>query len=212
MNKCVIFGAGEYDESIPAYNENNFYIAADGGLSAAFGVAIVPDLLIGDFDSLKTDLPQSIKTVMLPIKKDVTDMDAAVSEGLKRGYKAFELYGGTGGRPDHTFANLSLIARLSQNGIKAVLFGEGFIFTAVTNGKIKISGTIGKTLSLFSWTDKAEGVTTRGVKYPLTDKTLVSSFALGVSNSFTEKTAEIEVKNGTLMVMSENPAILIEGE
>lgn len=210
MSKCVILGAGEYDGSFPVYDKNDFYIAADGGVAAAEKLGIKPDLIIGDFDSLNTDLPQDIETVTLPVKKDVTDMDAAVSEGIRRGYKSFELYGGMGGRPDHTFANLSLLARLSQNAINAVLFGEGFILTAVTNGNIKITGAEGKTLSVFSWTDTSDGVTIQGLKYEIENETLKSSFALGVSNSFTEKTAEISVKNGTLIVMSEKPSVLID--
>ncbi|MCH5197596.1 MAG: thiamine diphosphokinase [Oscillospiraceae bacterium] len=210
MNKCVILGAGEYGANFPAYDKNDFYIAADGGFSAAERFGIKPNLLIGDFDSLKTALPQDIKTVSLPVNKDVTDMDAAVSEGIRLGYNNFELYGGTGGRPDHTFANLSLLARLSQNKKRAVLFGSGFIFTAVTNDKIKITCSEGKTLSLFSWTDTSQGVTTTGVQYPLNNKTLLSSFALGVSNSFTKETAEISVENGTLIVMSETPSFLVD--
>ncbi|MBQ7637443.1 MAG: thiamine diphosphokinase [Clostridia bacterium] len=203
MKKCVIFGAGEYDESLPVREEGDFFIAADGGLEAMLSRGFTPDLILGDFDSLKTSLPEGIPTVTLPVEKDVTDMDAAVAQGLKRGYKLFLLYGGAGGRPDHTFANYSLLARLSMNGCSARLYGAGFTVSAITDGCITLRGEKNKTVSVFSWTDVSEGVSIRGMKYNLENETLTSSFALGVSNAFEREEGEISVNKGTLLIMRE---------
>ena len=201
---CVIFGAGEYDGARPAYNRNAFYIAADGGLAVMRDCGLTPDLVIGDFDSLNAPLPAGVPTVKLPVEKDVTDTDAAAAEGLKRGCSRFEIYGGLGGRPDHTLANYSLLARLSQQGKQAAAYGGGFEISAVTNGRIGFPAGKTGAAAVFSWTDESRGVTIKGLKYELENGTLKSDFALGASNSFTGEEAFVEVKEGTLLVMAEN--------
>ena len=203
MNTCVIFGAGEYDGRIPAYDASDLYIAADAGLGAMKRFGLQPDLLIGDFDSLGEALPLDVPVIRLPVHKDVTDTDAAAAEGIKRGCTRFAVYGGWGGRPDHSLANLSLIARLSQQGYEACMYGAGFRFAAVTNGRLVFPAGKTGAAAVFSWTDKSEGVTIRGLEYELENGVLTNCFALGVSNSFTGKEACIEVKNGTLIVMEQ---------
>ena len=202
MKRCVIFGAGEYDGAVPPADAD-LYIAADAGLEAMCEKGIAPDLAIGDFDSLKTGLPEGMPAVRLPTHKDVTDLDAAVAEGIARGCDTFYLYGVLGGRPDHSFANLSLIARLSQEGKQGWMFGAGYRITAIRNGALTLPPQKGGAVSVFSFTDKSEGVTIRGLEYGLEDAELTSTFALGVSNAFTGAPAEIGVKNGILLIMAE---------
>ena len=201
---CVIFGAGEYDAFRPVYKDTCFYIAADGGLRQMQACGVRPDLLIGDFDSLDIALPEGVPTRRLPVAKDVTDMDAAVTEGLKRGFTDFMLLGGMGGRPDHTVANYSLLARLSQQGCSAVMYGAGFAVTAVTNGAAVFPAECRGTAAVVSWSDKSEEVTISGFLYELTNGTLRNTYALGVSNSFIGKPASVSVKTGTLLIMYEN--------
>ncbi len=81
--------------------ENDFVIAADAGLRYLEQAGILADLVIGDFDTLK-EIPTGANVVRLNCEKDDTDMLAAVREGIKAGYKEFHIYGGTGGRIDHT--------------------------------------------------------------------------------------------------------------
>lgn len=204
MKKCVIFGAGEYGAALPRFQADVFYIAADGGLSEIQKAGITPNLIVGDFDSLKMDLPQNIPVLKLPVKKDVTDMDAAVSEGVRHGCSRFVIYGGMGGRLDHTLANISLLARLSQKGFSAEMTDGAFTVTALTNASLSFDEKKEGIVSVFSFTDVSEGVSIRGLKYELENEALRSDFALGVSNSFIGKASEISVKNGTLIVTYEN--------
>lgn len=203
MKDCIIFGAGEYDARQPAKTPETLVIAADAGYRHCVACGIVPDFVIGDFDSL-CKVPDLSNVIRLPVEKDVTDTDAAVSLALEQGCKVIHLYGGMGGRPDHTLANYALVARLSQQGVAAYLYGNGYVVTAVTDGALTLTGGGGETVSVFSWTDRSEGVTLRGLKYPLENAALTSTFALGVSNSFTEETATVSVEHGTLLVMREN--------
>ena len=200
MRSCIIFGAGEYDAQIPIKSTDQLVIAADAGYERCVKCGFIPDIVVGDFDSL-CKVPDLSNMIQLPVEKDMTDMDAAVAIALEKGCKAMHLYGGMGGRPDHTLANYSLIARLSRQGVEAHLYGEGYVVTAVTDGTLTLTGGRGETVSVFSWTDTSEGVTLRGLKYPLENATLTGTFALGVSNSFAEETAVISVARGTLLVM-----------
>lgn len=202
MKTCIIFGAGVYDAQQPATTEGCLVIAADGGYAKCRALGVAPDLVIGDFDSLGF-APQEGSVVKLPVEKDVTDLDAAAGLALERGCTEIRIYGGMGGRPDHTMANYALLARLSKQGVRAYLYGEGYAVAAVTDGSLTLTGGAGETISVFAWSDAAEGVTLRGLQYPLEDAVLTNTFALGVSNSFAAETAEVSVKRGTLLVMRE---------
>lgn len=205
MKTCFIFGAGEYDGQLPSPAPGDLVIAADAGLKKLKELGIKPDLIIGDFDSLGAR-PAGAEVITLPVEKDVTDTDAAAAEGVKRGCRSFALYGGMGGRPDHTLANFSLLARLSRKGYRARLYGAGFEIIAVTNGRVSFPAGRRGAAAVFSWTDESRGVTIKGFKYSLSDGVLTSDFALGVSNSFTGVAAEVEVKHGTLLVMAQAQA------
>ena len=200
MKSCIIFGAGAYDAQTPVKTTDQLVIAADAGYKQCVRCGFVPDYVIGDFDSL-CKAPDLSNVIRLPVEKDVTDMDAAVALALEQGCKVFHLYGGMGGRPDHTLANYALLTKISQRNSTPYLYGEGYIVTAVTDGTLTLTGRRGETVSVFAWTDQAEGVTLRGLKYPLENATLTNNFALGVSNSFVQETAEITVARGTLIVM-----------
>lgn len=198
---CYIFGAGDFfglNEAIPA---DAFVVAADAGFEAAKSCGIEPNLVVGDFDSLGYT-PKAANVRQLPVEKDVTDMAEAVDAGLERGCTEFRLYGATGGRLDHTMANIQLAAHLSKIGKDVFIYGNSFFLTVISSRSIRLNGQVGDTVSVFSLTDRAEGVTLRGLKYPLENYTLLNTVALGVSNEFAEKTAEISVSNGTLLIYS----------
>lgn len=201
MKRAIIFGGGIYGEEFPEILPDDFIIAADRGAEILINKGITPNITVGDFDSASV-IPEE-NVVKLPVEKDITDTHAAVDFALENGCGEIYIYGGMGGRPDHTFANYSLISSLSEKGIKAYLFGENYRVTALFSGKITLSGKKGSILSVFSWSEECKGVTLKGVKYPLEKAVLYKNFALGVSNSFVEEQAEISVAEGTLLIMQE---------
>ena len=128
MNKvCHIVGGGDFF-GIRSVGEGDFIIAADKGFRYLQNLGITPDLVIGDFDSLG-HTPSGRNIIVLPCEKNDTDMGAAVAEGVERGYKNFILYGATGGRPDHTLANIQLISLLSSRGMNAIIDARETSFT-----------------------------------------------------------------------------------
>ena len=194
---CTIVGAmPEHDLTIP---ENAFLIAADQGLVQLTEKGIIPDLAVGDFDSLGY-VPEGLPVVRHPVRKDDTDMLLAVREGLSRGYKTFLLYGGMGGRLDHTLANVQTLAFLLRHDAKGVLFGRGTAVTLLQNERVCLSAREKGDLSVFAFGGAAGGVCERGLSYTMENATLLPDFPLGVSNSFCGKTAEISVQTGMLLL------------
>ena len=196
---CHCFGAGEFFGIINHVGERDMVIAADGGLKAAESCGLTPNFIIGDFDSLGK-IPDAENLTVLPSEKDTTDMFEAIALGVKNGCNKIHVYGGTGGRLDHTIANFQLLKYFSEKGISLFIYGKDFILTAVTNGKITVSGKKGNYVSVFSVSDVCDGVTLTGLKYELDNYRLTNAFPLGVSNEFIGDTAEISVENGTLAV------------
>lgn len=201
--RCYIMGAGDYTDSILP-DENDYVIAADGGYAALLALGVEPNLVIGDFDSLGEE-PNHPNIIRSSSIKDDTDMMLAVRQGLKLGYTAFVLNGGVGSRLDHTYANIQTLVYLAENNARGILAGKNLSITAIKDGKLMFnpSGEHDRTVSVFSFNGKAEGVTLEGVKYPLKDAALTNSFPLGVSNEFTGDKASIEVKNGILIIMTD---------
>ena len=201
MKTCYIVGAGEfYGEFTPA--DDDLVIAADGGYDSLLKRGIRTDVLIGDLDSIK-EIPVGIELIRHPVKKDETDMHLAYLEGRRRGYENFELFGGVGGRADHTFANYCLLSYARANGAHARLHDKDSVAYAIRNEATRVRGKCGNHISLFAFGGAAKGVFIKGLYYELENGTLTSDFPLGVSNQFTNEYAEIEVRDGTLLVIEE---------
>ena len=199
MNVCRIIGAGECRKLDFEKENGDLIIAADGGCAYLEKAGLVPDIMIGDFDSLGY-VPKGNEVIKLNPVKDITDMDAAVSVGIERGYTEFHLYGACGGRFDHTLANIQLVASLAQKNKKAYIHGETII-TAVSNGEITFDKDCKGYISVFSHSDKAVGVSIQGLKYTLDNAEFSNVFPLGVSNEFVGAESRISVENGTLLIV-----------
>lgn len=197
---CYIVGAGENYGIRFSPCADDFVIAADAGFQVLEQHGINMDLVIGDFDSLPF-VPKHSEVITLKKEKDDTDMRSAVLEGLKAGYETFHVYGGTGGRIDHTIANIQLLAELSLRGKRGFLFGEDYIITALTNGIFLFPDCVSGYVSVFAHSERAEGVWLRGLKYELQDAVLTNSYPLGVSNELIGKKSSVSVENGTLLIV-----------
>ncbi len=196
---CWIFGAGECAALPLRPGAGDFVIAADGGLRACRGLGIEPDLAAGDFDSLGFE-PEGLPVVRGPVAKDDTDMQLCVRLAIERGCRKLYLCGGTGGRLDHTLANLQTLIWAARHGAAAYLLDGDFVYTALTGGELEISGPEDGIFSVFCFGAPAGGVYERGSLYTLTDATLDCGFPLGVSNHFLKNPARISVQSGELIV------------
>ena len=205
---CYIVGAGDNHGLDFSATESDLVIAADGGLAYLRERGVVADLVIGDFDSLPQK-PEAPNVISLDSIKDDTDMLAAVREGMGRGYGTFHLYCGTGGRIEHTLANIQTLGYLSHSGKRGYLFDRDTIITAITNDGIAFAACREGYLSVFSFSDKASGVTIKGLKYELENADLTSTFPIGISNEFIGVDSRVTVSDGTLVVVYPRRAHLI---
>lgn len=208
MKHCVIIGAVTVKNKklLHEYCENAFVICADGGLDIANENNIIPDLIVGDFDSTQSELPQGIETIALPVQKNDTDTMFAIREALRRGYQEFVLFGILGGdRFDHSFASLcSLQFIATQNG-RGVIIGDDCQIFVLTGGRLRLRDMVGNGLSVFPFGVPNCTVTYHGLEYPLNRHTLYSQDPLGVSNCISDPLAEIILHSGTALVIVQEP-------
>lgn len=200
--RCVIIGGGDCSVDLLKINvsTDDYIICADSGYDIAIEAEINPDLVIGDFDSVK-GFVQNVEKITLPVEKDVTDCLAAYNEGVKRGFTDFLLLGGTGGRFEHTFANISVMANASRDENKFKIVDDKHIFYAITDSSLKIPYLPNKQISVFTFGDKAYGVTEKGFHYSIENYTLNPFNPIGISNDIVSDFGEISVEQGTLIVI-----------
>lgn len=206
--KCIVIGAGDLTVGEVPVGEEDLVIAVDGGINYCSVLEIEPDILIGDFDSVNEAQREVVlqmqktapdRVIVLKPQKDDTDMLAALRLGLKKGYDYFLIYGGTGGRIEHTLANIqSLLFLKKHDAVGYLMDGNGMIFV-MKNEEVKLRDNLEGYFSLFTLGKEAKGVTIRGMKYELTDYTMTNDFPIGVSNEFIGQEAMVSVKEGELV-------------
>ena len=182
--------------------ENDIVIAADGGYDILKEKNINPDIIIGDFDSITTDIPCE-NVIKHPVEKDETDTFLSLKSGFDKGFRNFVIFGGIGGRIDHTLANIQTLLWISKRGGRAFLIGDRVVMTVISNEKLTFSSDFEGTVSLFAQETTAKGVKISGLKYSVEGVDLTEEFPLGISNEFVGERAEISVQEGSLLIIWE---------
>ena len=199
-NICYIIGACRTELPIQINkNDGDMVICADGGYNLIENKEEI-DILLGDFDSIQ-DLPQCSNIIKYPVEKDDTDLFIAYKTAQKQGFTEYALYGGIGGRLDHTIANMQMLISMAKKTPTAFFIGDGVIITAIHNSSMVLPAKSEGIISVFCMGDTAEGVNIEGLKYSVKDGKLTNEFPLGVSNEFVGKKAKISVQQGTLIVV-----------
>lgn len=170
-------------------------IAVDGGLAHCDQMGIIPQLIVGDFDSCPKNILEKYKnvpTIILPKDKDETDLEFAIKREIKDANVT--LYAAWGHRIDHSLTNALLLmrfpGRLRMETEKEIVFA--------IDQKITIPCFIGQTLSLIPIGGPVAGIVTHGLKWELHDGTLDQNF-IGISNVCLKSHVEISVKKGSLI-------------
>lgn len=201
---CYIFGAGEFSPCEITLTDEDLVIAADGGYDHLIRMGLRADIALGDFDSVTSNEiweDTICEKYTYPPEKDDTDMMLAIKLGLTKGFQNFAIYGGLGGRLDHTLANIQALSYLASKGAQAILFHEDYKLTVIQNSSFILSKDITGYVTVLSLSDKSENVSIKGLKYELEGATLSNTFPLGVSNEATGKKGIISVENGTLLIL-----------
>ena len=175
MATCALVGAVDFNaedfKARQAAGEFDYVIAVDAGFAHLEAIGAVPDMAVGDFDSLGY-VPKCRRVSRHPVKKDKSDMELAMEKALSWGHDELIVYGALGARLDHTLANLQLFAKFSERDVYV---------TAVAD-------------------DMARGVIERGMEYSIDDEPLSNRTSRGLSNELTGEEATVAVEEGTLYV------------
>ncbi|BCM22149.1 thiamine diphosphokinase [Mesorhizobium sp. J8] len=161
-------------------------IAADAGIGHARMLGLVPELWVGDFDSVPPNLPDELAAVprkVFPAEKDMTDGELAIAEALKRGATNLVLAGAFGGkRADHAFLHLALAVRLAETGTKVLLTSGAQEGAPILSGKAAgFDYADGTLFSVLGFSDLS-GLTVTGAKWPLDSVEVAFGSSLTISN------------------------------
>lgn len=183
-------------------------VAADGGALKALALGFRPDVVVGDSDSLDaSDVARmradGVRVAIHPADKDESDTELALREAVARGADHVVVVGAFGGaRLEHTIANLLLLTLPELAGRDAVLADGASEARVIDHGQtLTLTGAPGDFVSLFPLAPRAEGVTTAGLKYALTDEGMTQGPARGLSNVMTGDSATVSVRTGRLLII-----------
>lgn len=208
MSRIVILANGELLDKEYTKSQlriDDFIVAANGGTRLAWELERVPDIIIGDSDSLALPLKEWVQKHRVPREtypaaKDETDLELAVRYALSRYPHEILLLGVTGSRTDHMLANFSLLSVVAAHGIGAqVIVNRQHIYSVTST--LQLQGKIGDTVSILPWGGNAEGVTTEGLAWKLDGDTLSFGPARGVSNVMEQETAIVRLSRGLVLVI-----------
>ena len=176
-------------------------VAADSGADVARGLGLVPDVIVGDFDSVTpAGAAAAREQRRFPADKDATDLALALAEARDRGAASVTVLGGAGGRLDHLLANVAVLASEDLAGVRVdALMGAARLW--VVRGSRTIGGAVGQVVTLLAHGGPATGVRTTGLRWALAGETLAAGSSRGVSNVLTAPEATVTVETGVVLVV-----------
>lgn len=183
-------------------------VAVDAGLESVKALGLMPDYVVGDFDTAKTELLEEYRKIPYIVwdvhkpEKNETDTELALSRISAIGCDTVVLLGATGGRLDHMLSNIQALSLCMKKGICAYLVDEQNRICMLDEGRsFKKEQQWGKYISFLPFTEEVKGITLTGFKYPLTDRdiTLGEEYGLCISNEIVAESAEISFREGILI-------------
>lgn len=184
-------------------------ICADSGADALFAAEILPHVLLGDFDSINTEVfdyfvHQGIKTVRFNTDKDVTDTHIAIKYAINQGADKIIILGALGDRIDHTLSNIFLLESYIHQAHCKIIDIKNRIELITDSARRVYSNKNYKYISLIPVSKKVVGVTTDGFKYKLDNATLFRNDSFGISNEIIQTYGTVSIKKGLLAVIQAN--------
>ncbi len=205
MKTCALVGASEFNSDVFLEMDSNgmfdYVIAVDGGLAHLNAIDRKADLAIGDFDSLGY-VPRGMRVAQFKCDKDKSDMELALDRAKSMRYESAIVFGGLGGRLDHTIANMQVFAGFSERGLKVSAVGDKESLFFITGPDIfEAPASDTGEVSVFAMNDTCEGVFERGMKWDLDDFTMTNRTSIGLSNTLIGEPVMIGVEKGTIVII-----------
>lgn len=189
-------------------NKDSYVICADSGANSMYKYGYVPNLILGDFDSIDDGVLSYFKNKdciinIFPAEKDFTDTEAALEETIKLSPSKIVFLGCIGTRLDHVIANLGMLKRCLELNISACIVDENNIITLHDKNFI-MEGRLGETFSLHSFGSEVKNLSIKGAKYRLDNYNLCFGDPRTVSNEFLNNEVNITFKSGIIMLFKVN--------
>ncbi len=215
-NRAIIFANGDIPDTALLQkrladgrgpDKDDIIICADGGASNALMMGLVPDIVIGDMDSLGQSVKDRLggksggtSFIGASKEKDESYTRLAVEYALGLGQKKIIIAGALGGRIDHSLANIFLLNSPSLKDIDIrIITGESEIF--LQTKPCTVRGASGDLITLMSLSPYTYFTKTRGLKYRLENEKLYFSPIRGLSNVFMEDSIYLGIKKGDLLII-----------
>ncbi|MCE7905325.1 MAG: thiamine diphosphokinase [Anaerolineae bacterium CFX3] len=206
MSRCLILANGilpSLDAARRILRPDDFILCADGGTRHALDLGLVPSIVIGDLDSISEEERSRLDGVQLmqfPRDKDETDLELALNYAIERGFDEIVIVAALGGRLDQTLANLALVSAARRPSL-VTRIDDGLESARFCRDAVQVEGRSGDLVSLIPWGGEVRGVRTEGLRWPLSNETLLPHETRGVSNEMTGAAARVEVESGLLLVV-----------
>jgi thiamine pyrophosphokinase len=205
LSVAIVAGVPVAKKFLPAIRRSTVVIGVDRGALFLLRNKIVPDVALGDFDSVtaqeKARIKRSVKRfVFYPRKKDATDLELAVSYASALRPAEVVIYGALGGRFDHAIAATHLLLELHARGIVGSILdaqNEVRVVTGVHRVEIKKEYRYVSVLSM----TKTAIVTLRGFAYEVRHTILRRGSTTGISNEVRKKSATVDVHKGKVLMI-----------
>ena len=214
MISCVIISGGKLNEQFASEflekEKPEILIAADKGLAFCEKNHFLPNVIVGDFDTLGDQLLPKYKDMGIEIQKydsvkAATDTELAVKAAMKQGAEKITILGATeGNRLDHLFGNVLTMMLPQKEGIDCFLLDANNRIRILTKSiEIKKEEQYGKYISLVPLTTDVFGLTLTGFAYPLWDyrMNVETCTSFGISNELCEDVGRIDFRAGMLLMM-----------
>ena len=179
----------------------DWFICADGGANTAVRFNCVPDLIIGDLDSIKKEtLAVFSKVAVKKLKnQNSTDLEKAQTVAIRKKCYDIIVLGATGGRLDHAIGNLSALAKFSTKAHITFIDNAGKFFSV--NHSIEFSLPRGTIISLLPLS-RCSGIVTKGLRWNLKNESLELGVRESTSNVIISSPVNIKVKKGRLITFA----------
>lgn len=211
MKFLIVSGGEATDEFVEEVIKKGGFdviLAADSGMDFLYRTGILPDIIVGDFDSVDPKVldffgeHEHIDICALNPEKDDTDTEFAIREAIRRGASEITIIGGTGTRLDHVLGNICLLGIGLEEGVRMELLdAHNRIRMTDHSVVLKKKEQYGKYLSLVPYAEKVTGVTLTGLKYTLEDSVMGGFNSLGISNEIVDEEATVQFTSGRLLVI-----------
>lgn len=205
MSRIIIFANGDLPNLKKArtlLRPDDFIIAADGGTRHVLALGLMPNVVVGDMDSLPANFQTSTfngEIILYPKDKNETDLELAIDHALTLNPTQILILAALGGRMDQTLANIALLSNL-QLATRNVKLTDGVEEIFFCRDQAKVEGRSGDIVSLIPWQGEVTGVFTEYLRWHLHHETLYPDKTRGISNEMTADVATVQIRSGLLLI------------